>query len=118
MSLILKHLRQLDGKLGGVGTAFMRHLQARQVQIGRVRAALTELKQVARRKDGEPSDLTTEELTEIDGILRHAALEKAEMERLSGLYESAVIRVSAAEQKIEQLTKTLEKMTGTKSDAE
>ena len=95
----------------------MRHLQARQVQIGRVRAALAELKQVARRKDGEPSDLTTEELTGIDAILRHAALERAEMERLSELYESAVIRVSAAEQKIERLTKTLEKMTGTKSDA-
>jgi hypothetical protein len=114
---MLKHLRKLEGKLVVVGTAFMRHLQARQVQIGRVRAALVELKKVERRKDDEPSDLTTEELTGIDGILRRAALEKAEMERLSGLYESAVIRVSAAEQKIEQLTKTLEKMTGTKSDA-
>jgi hypothetical protein len=95
----------------------MRQLQARQVQIGRVRAALAELRKAGRQKDDEPSDLTTEELTEIDGILRHAALERAEMERLSELYESAVIRVSAAEQKIERLTKTLEKMTGTKSDA-
>jgi Zn-dependent M16 (insulinase) family peptidase len=91
----------------------VRHLQARQVQIGRVRAALAELKNDARRKDEAPSDLTTEELTEIEKIMRLAAVQWDEMERLSGLYESALIRISTAEQKIERLTETIERMTGT-----
>jgi hypothetical protein len=94
----------------------MRHLQARQAQIGRVRAALAELKKDTRRKDEAPSDLTAEELTEIERILRLPAVQWVEMERLSGLYESALIRVSTAEQKIERLTETIERMTGTTSD--
>ena len=42
-----------------------------------------------------------------------AALAVAETERLSGLYESVVIRISAAEQKIESLSGTIEKPAGT-----
>ena len=115
--LIARYLRKLDDMLGSPWGEVARRFEARRAQIVRVRMALAEWKGDRRQTEGDPDDLTTEELTEIDGILRRVALEKAEMERLSGLYESAVIRVSAAEQKIEQLTKTLEKMTGTKSDA-
>jgi hypothetical protein len=57
--------------------------------------------------------LTTEELVETERILRVAALAVAETERLSGLYESVVVRVSAVERKIELLASTIEKPAGT-----
>jgi hypothetical protein len=93
-----------------------RRFEARRAQVVRVRIALAEWKGDTRQLKGDPDDLTTEELVETERILRVAALAVAETERLSGLYESVAIRVSAAEQKIESLTGTIEKSAGTENE--
>jgi hypothetical protein len=93
-----------------------RRFEARRAQVVRVRIALAEWKGDRRATKGDPDDLTTEELVETERILRVAALAVAETERLSALYESVVMRVSAAEQKIESLTGTIEKPAGTENE--
>ena len=110
---IARYLQRLDEILGGPWAVVVRHFEARRVQIRRVRMALAEWKGDTQQREGEPEDLTVEELVEIEKVLRVAALAGAETERLSGLYESVIIRVSAAEQKIESLASTIEKPAGT-----
>jgi hypothetical protein len=102
--------------LGSPWAEVARRFEARRAQIVRVRMALAEWKGDRRQTAGDPDDLTTEELVETERILRVAALAVAETERLSGLYESIVMRVSAVERKIESPASTTEKPAGTAND--
>jgi hypothetical protein len=113
---ITKYVRKFDDMLGSPWGEVARRFEARRAQIVRVRMALAEWKGDRQQTAGDPDDLTTEELVETERILRVAALAVAETERLSGLYESVVMRVSAVERKIEPPASTIEKPAGTAND--
>jgi hypothetical protein len=115
---ITKYIRKLDDILGGPWAGIVRRLEARRAQIRRIRVALADWKKDRPQREGDLDDLTMQELVEIERILKVVALAEAEAERLSGLYESVVIRVSAAEQKIESLTGTIAGPAGTAKDRE
>jgi hypothetical protein len=113
---IARYLEKLDRIFGGPWAGVARQLEARRTEIRRIRMALADWRGGARQREGEPDHLTVQELVEIEKILRIAALAGAETERLSGLYESVAMRVSAAEQKIESLAETIETPAGTPND--
>ena len=116
--LIARYLRKLDDMLGSPWGEVARRFEARRAQIVRVRMALAEWKGDRRQTEGDPDDLTMDELVETERILRVVALAVAETERVSGLYESIAMRVSAAEGKIESLIATIERPAGTANDRE
>jgi len=115
---ITKYVRKLDDMLGSPWAEVARRFESRRAQIVRVRMALAEWKGDRQQTEGDPDDLTTEELVEMERILRVAALAVAETERLSGLYESVAMRVSAVERKIESPASTIEKPAGTANDGQ
>jgi hypothetical protein len=113
---IARCLQKLDQILGGPWSATARHFEARRTEIRRVRIALADWRGGTWQQEREPDDLTVEELVEIEKILRISALASAETEHLSGLYESVMMRVSAAEGKIASLASTIEKAAGTANE--
>ena len=115
---ITKYVRKFDDMLGSPWAEVARRFEARRAQIVRVRMALAEWKGDRRQTEGDPDDLTMDELVETERILRVVALAVAETERVSGLYESIAMRVSAAEGKIESLIATIERPAGTANDRE
>jgi hypothetical protein len=113
---IARYLQKLDQILGGPWAGIANRFEARRTEIRRVRMALADWSGGAPQGEAEPDDLTVEELVQIEKVLRTAALVNTESERLTGLYESIAMRVSAAEGKIESLASTLGKPAGTVDD--
>ncbi len=82
-------LRKLKAMFGG------RKTRSLEAQVAELRAALAAVLTEVRPSIGEPGS--------VDAVLLHAAEARLEAERLSALYEAAIARVAAMEERLDAL---------------
>lgn len=82
-------LRKLKVMFGG------RKTRSLEAQVAELRAALAAVLTEVRPSIGEPGS--------VDAVLLHAAEARLEAERLSALYEAAIARVAAMEERLDAL---------------
>lgn len=75
-----------------------RRVRALEAEVAELRLALAGVLAAGKTPDGSEA-----EKNEIDAVLFHAATARVEADRLRGLYESAVARISVLEDRLEAL---------------
>lgn len=75
-----------------------RRVRVLEAEIAELRLAIAGLLAAGKTPDGSES-----EKNEIDAVLFHAASARVEADHLRGLYETAMVRISALESRLEAL---------------